>query len=83
MKTENTSRPIYKIAQDIRKDWKKVYFGAVPYLNALSQLNTADDSYWDDSAKSIIIYFLGNATTWRGPVAKEIKAELKKIAGIK
>jgi hypothetical protein len=36
-----------------------------------------------DSAKSIIVYFLANASTFRGPEAKGLKLELKKIAGIK
>jgi pyruvate kinase len=29
-----------------------------------------------DSGKSIVIYFLGNAQTWRGPIAKAVKKEL-------
>lgn len=78
-----TARPLYIIARDIRKAWKNVYFGAVPYLQAMAQLDSIKDNYGDDSAKSIVIYFLSNAATWRGPIAKEIKIELKKIAGIK
>ena len=81
--TNNTVRPLHHIAKDIKGDWKNVYFGAVPYLKALAQLSTINDNYGCDSAKSIIIYFLGNATTWLGPKAKEIKAELKKIAVVK
>jgi hypothetical protein len=30
-----------------------------------------------DTARSVVLYFLSNATTWRGPKAKEIKKELK------
>ncbi len=70
-------RPLHEIARDIRANWPKVYFGAVPYLEAMSQLNTIDDQYGADSAASIVRYFLANASTWRGPVAKVIKAELK------
>jgi hypothetical protein len=29
------------------------------------------------------LYFLSNASSWRGEKAKAIKAELKKIAGVK
>ena len=76
-------RHIHTIADEIRKDWKKVYFGAVPYLDAMSVLHTIDDKYGEDSAKSIVLYFLANAQTWKGETAKRIKAELKKIAGIK
>ena len=33
-------RPIYEIARDVRRHWPKVWFGAVPYLDAMSSLNT-------------------------------------------
>ena len=69
-------RPLYAIANEIRKDWKKVYFGAVPYLQAMSTLNSVDDTYISDSARSIVNYFLSNASTWRGETAKRIKKEL-------
>lgn len=83
MTTTTATRPLYEIAQEIRKDWKKVYFGAVPYLEAMLSLNTMDDMYFCDSAQSIVIYFLGNATSWKGDVARRVKAELKKMAGVK
>ena len=72
-----TSRPLYEIAREIKRDWRNVYFGAVPYLDALHSLNCASDAYGYDSAKSIIAYFLSNATTWRGDTARRVKAELK------
>ena len=75
-----THRPLYEIANEIRKDWgAKVYFGAVPYLQAMSSLDKVTDSYGMDSAKSIVLYFLANAGTWRGETARRIKAELKAI----
>lgn len=75
-------RPLYVIAQEIRQDWKAtskngIYFGAVPYLDAMSSLDKPTDKYGYDSGKSIILYFLANASTWRGAKAKEIKKELK------
>ena len=79
----NTIRPLHVIASEIRQDWKKVYFGAVPYLDAMRSLDKITDNYYDDTAKSIVLYFLSNASTWRGEKAKAIKAELKKMAGIK
>lgn len=80
----NTHRPICQIAAEIRADWgAKVYFGAKPYLAAMLSLRNATDSYGMDSAKSIVLYFLANAGTYRGVKAKELKAELKKIAGVK
>jgi hypothetical protein len=76
-------RPIHEIAAEIRRLWPKPYFGAVPYLDAMASLSVITDRYIADDAKTIIVYALSNMTTWRGPDAKRIKAELKAIAGIK
>lgn len=76
MATTKTFRPLHVIATEIKKDWTKPYFGAVPYLQAMRTLNNVQDNYGMDSGKSIVLYFLSNASTWRGPVAKEIKKEL-------
>ena len=81
-------RPIYLIAAEISKDWKAtskngIYFGAKPYLDAMYSLNEPTDRYGMDSAKSIVLYFLSNASTYRGPKAKELKAELKQMFGLK
>jgi hypothetical protein len=72
-------RSIATIANEIRKDWKAVNYGARPYLDAMSSLDNMSDYYGADSAYSVIAYFLSNASTWRGEVAKTIKAELKKM----
>ena len=72
-----THRPIYAIAADIRKDWRKVYFGATPYLVAMLALTSITDDYGADSAESIVRYFLSNATKYRGENARKYKAELK------
>lgn len=76
-------RSISIIARDISANWPKPYFGAVPYLRAMHTLDTIGDKYGQDDAKGIVLYFLSNATTWRGDKARAIKAELKTIAGIK
>lgn len=60
-----------------------MYFGARPYANAMLSVSSIQDMYGDDDAKSLVLYFLSNATTWRGDDARRIKAELKQIAGIK
>lgn len=72
-------RPLYQIAEEVAKDWKKPYFGAVPYLDAMAELESIYDSYYLDSARSVVAYFLSNASTWRGEKAKEIKKELKQM----
>lgn len=69
---------ISDLAKIIAEDWRKVYFGAAPYLDAMCTLENVTDSYGMDSGPSIIRYFLVNASTWRGPLAKAIKAELNK-----
>ena len=71
------NRPLFEIAEEIDRTWPKVNFAAVPYLDAMRSLSSVADSYYYDSAKSIVLYFLANAGTWRGEDAKRIKAELK------
>jgi hypothetical protein len=75
-----TKRPLHVIAAEIRADWKNVYFGAKPYLDAMSTMNSIDDNYGMDDGRSIVNYFLANASTWRGETAKRVKAELKEMA---
>jgi len=80
---ETQSRTLNEISREIRKDWSNVYFGAVPYLNAMSTLESIQDQYGCDSGKTIVLYFLSNASTWKGETARRIKKELKMMAGIK
>lgn len=75
----NEQRPLYVIAAEIRQNWKNVYFGAEPYLEAMESLSSINGSYYADSAASVVIYFLANAQGWRGEVAKRVKAELKSM----
>ena len=71
-------RPLYEIGREIKRVWGvKIYFGAVPYLDALCTLQDKNSEYGCDSAKSIVNYFLGNASTFRGDDAKRLKLELK------
>ena len=74
--SKTASRPLHEIAREIRRDWVKPYFGAVPYMQAMSGLDDITDSYGAEDARSIVAYFLGNASAWKGEVAKRIKAEL-------
>lgn len=70
-------RKLYEIATEIRKDWTKVNYAAKPYLEAMATLDSVADNYICDSGRSIVAYFLANASTWRGETAKRIKQELK------
>lgn len=82
--TENTqalqeikSANIAGLARICLRDWKNVNFAAAPYLRAMRDLDNMQSMYGLDDARSIVIYFLSNASTWRGEVAKLVKAELK------
>ena len=72
-----TTRPLYTIANEIKKDWLKVSNAAKPYLEAMEGLNHVSDNYYMDSGSSVVSRFLCNANTWRGENARRIKAELK------
>ena len=75
----NMTRPIYEIAAEIRRDWAKPNYAAVPYLDAMSSLNSANDAYYADDARTVILYFLSNAQSWKGDTARRVKAELKAL----
>lgn len=74
-------RTFKRIAQDIKSTWLNVYFGAIPYLEALLELDTSDpnERYLFDTAGDIARYFLANAQTFRGADARRLKAELKEL----
>lgn len=74
---------ISTIAREISREWKNVNYAAKPYLEAMRSLDSASDSFGYDSAKSVVSYFLANASGYRGDTAKFHKAALKAIAGLK
>jgi hypothetical protein len=75
--TSTEPRTLSQIAREIRNDWRNVNYAAAPYLSAMATLRSVDDSYYEDDARSVVLYFLSNASAWRGETAKRIKAELK------
>ena len=78
-------RSLSLIARDIRTHWVKkdgtpnVNYAAEPYLQAMARLNNISDSYYADDARTMVLYFLSNASSFRGEDAKRIKAELKSM----
>ena len=86
-------RPISDIAAEIRADMVAQsralktqpqlaglrYAYAWPYLQAMMHINDITDRYYEDTADSVVRYFLSNATNWRGDNAKRLKAELKAL----
>lgn len=79
MSEQKTTRPISVIAAEISASWKSPNYAAIPYLSAMRSLNTIEDNYGYDSGKSVVLYFLSNAGSWRGDDARRIKAELKAL----
>lgn len=74
--TAQAVRPIYEIAREIKREWPKPYFGAVPYLDAMTRVANLDDPYIAEDGRTQVVYFLANANTWRGEAARRIKKEL-------
>lgn len=72
-------RSLGVIAGEIRRDWKPMNAAARPYVDAMVNLRSVDEMYYQDSGRSIVRYFLANAETWRGEVARRIKAELHRL----
>jgi hypothetical protein len=80
--TETTIRPLREIAADIREHWATLAtagYAAAPYVEAMEELDDINGRYFQDSARGIVQYFLGNATAWRGEDARRVKAELKAL----
>lgn len=77
-----------ELARAAVNDWETPWFGAVPYVEAMREMLAAGmdpltDAYYADSPGEVVLRFLGNAAQWRGPVAREVKAEMKKRMGLK
>ncbi len=68
-----------EIAKIIRADWKNVHYTAKPYLSAMETLDSINDHFFEDSARSIVCYFLGNAHSWKGETAKAVKQKLNDL----
>ncbi len=66
-----------ELVRMITRDWKNVNYAAKPYLSAMQSLQSINDQYMQDDGRSVVLYFLSNATSWRGPVAQAVKKELK------
>lgn len=56
------SRHLCDIAREIVEDWgSKMSPYATPYVEAMGRLRLITDSYYEDSAESVVRYFLANA----------------------
>lgn len=73
------TRSIQYIARDIRAAWPKVSPYAEPYLAAMFDLDRITDAYYAGDARSVVLYFLSNAASFRGAEARALKAELNAL----
>lgn len=80
------TRQLRAIALDIIQNWPAASDGrggantnhpAGAYVDPMLSLADIHQDYGQDSARSIVQYFLSNAGTWRGPEARRIKTELR------
>lgn len=78
-KTLNERVTVSEIAHAIAKDWDKVSPYAADYLNAMKEIRSVEENYYADTAKSVIMYFLANAGSYRGDNARAYKALLKEM----
>jgi peptidoglycan hydrolase-like protein with peptidoglycan-binding domain len=69
---------ISQLAALADEDWVQVSPHARPYLDAMKSLTSTRQAYGADRGSDIVMYFLSNATSWRGDVARKVKAELKR-----
>ena len=74
-----TEYKVSDIARLIASDWKNISPYARDYLNAMKEINDIEGSYYADSAKSVVLYFLANAGAYRGENARTYKAILKEM----
>ena len=57
---DSPTRSLSEIAAEIRREWPTVYFGAVPYLQAMGTLDKVSDNYGADPGEEIVLYFLSH-----------------------
>lgn len=73
------TRPLHVIALEISATWSPCGYAAAPYLEAMHNLTAITDRYGQDDARTVVMYFLSNAKSWRGAPAQRIKAELRSM----
>lgn len=64
------------IRRDLQTQKKPVPFDAAPYLSALGTMNNLSDHYGVETGAQILPYLLSNLQTYKGPIARLVKAEL-------
>ena len=72
--------PLSELARIIYREGKgKSWFNiAKHYVEPMLYMTDATETYFADSGTSVVMYALSNLQYWRGDLAKEVKAELKR-----
>ena len=74
-------RTIKAIVADITSEWGEkvntVGYAAKPYLDALANIETAEEYYGADKAEHLVRYLLSNLAQFKGPQARALKEELR------
>jgi hypothetical protein len=71
------------VQKAIRRNMANLGYAAKPYAQAILQMDAPTANYGLDDGKGICCYFLGNVQGWRGDEARQVKASIKKLAGIR
>ena len=75
-------KKLYEIAQTVVRDHRetgqKVNYALKPWLDALGSISELTDNYGAESGRTVVAYFLSNASQYKGATAKAVKAELKR-----
>lgn len=66
-------RHIKVIVAEIKNDWKNINPYALAYLDVMLRPLS------NHEIQAQILYFLSNAATWRGEVARRVKTELRSM----
>jgi hypothetical protein len=73
------ARRLHEIAEESVLNWPELYLDAVPSIHAMRRIEKTTDRCGMGDGEGLVRYCRVNARTWRGEVAKRVKAELREI----
>ena len=68
-----------QISDLIYRNWNNMPLNAYRYVEAMFQLDNINESFNNETGVEIISYFLANAKSWQGDVAKDVKQYLNNL----
>lgn len=91
----NINTPLYLVIHEMIADmrqicreqkkpttWRQKFCYAVPYLEALGNLDSVNENYGWDNGRTLVNYLLANLNTYKGEKAKEFKSLLKEMVKV-